>query len=559
MPDQPDFDVVIVGYGPTGALLAILLAQQGHRVGVFERWPDIYGLPRAVHFDDEVGRIFQAAGVRREVLAITDPVPDFYEWRNRDGEVLLKIDWATPGAQGWPTANFFSQPALQRVLHRRVRELPAVSLYTGWEVNAAVQSDDHVTVEAQEGSVGRRGHWSGTGASRSFTSHYLVGADGANSSIRQIMGADFHDLGFLPFDWLILDVIPHDSEREWSPMNWQLCDPRRPTTIVSGGPNRRRWEFMRLPGEEIEDLNTTATAWRLLEPWGIAPQTATLERHAVYRFMARYAQHWRAGRMLLTGDAAHLMPPFAGQGMCNGLRDAMNLAWKLDLVLTGRASDELLDSYQRERLDHARQWIEFSAALGGVICVLDEAEAAERDARMLAGGADPARVLPAAPPQRLGEGLFVTEQPAAGTHFVQGSVRRGGESGLFDDVVGHGFSLIGYEHDPWSPLDEAGRAFLQELGARILHIAPGADGGAVERVTDLDGVYASWFAAHACTVALVRPDFHVFGVAQDDAGVRELVARLRRSIGTAGEPIHSPDPAALSGGHPRQCSPEVRP
>src|SRR5262249_33963339 len=153
----------------------------------------------------------------------------------------------------------------------------------------------------------------------------------------------------------------------------------RPTTLVSGGPGRRRWEFMRLPGEDVDELNRVDTAWRLLAPWGVHPDNAELERHTVYRFQARWVDTWRKGRVLLAGDAAHQMPPFAGQGMCSGIRDASNLAWKLDLVLAERAPAALLDTYPSERIPHVAAVIDFSMALGKVICIADAAEAAARD------------------------------------------------------------------------------------------------------------------------------------------------------------------------------------
>ena len=506
-----DFDVAIVGYGPTGELLSILLAQLGYRVGVFERWPSIYELPRAVHFDDEVGRIFQAAGVRDEILAVTDPVPDFYEWRNRGGEALLKIDWATAGSQGWPTANFFTQPDLQRVLDRRARELTGIQLHLGWEVTSVENRGEVVAFQAERCPPNEGGAGTRSSEFREVTARYLIGADGANSRIRQLIGTAFHDLGFVPFDWLILDVVPNDSERVWSPMNWQLCDPVRPTTIVSGGPGRRRWEFMRLPNEPVETLNTEETAWQLLEPWGMTPETAELERHAVYRFMARYAEEWRQERVLLAGDAAHLMPPFAGQGMCNGLRDGMNLAWKLDLILSGNATGQLLDTYQAERLDHARQWIKFSAALGEVICVLDEEQAAERDRRMIAGGANPAEVLPAAPPQRLGDGLFL-RQASAGVHFIQAPVEKDGRRGLFDDVIGTGFMLIGVDEQAVDGLGARTESHIAAIGGQILHLSDEPD-GAGRGFRDLSGAYREWFETNGVAAVLVRPDFYIYGIA----------------------------------------------
>ena len=173
---------------------------------------------------------------------------------------------------------------------------------------------------------------------RTVTTRYVVGADGANSLVRQWIGSTVTDLGYF-HDWLVIDLLMHAplEDFDFSPPAWQLCDPARPTTLVPGGPGRRRFEFMRLPTETVDELNEAETAWNLLAPWGITPATAKLERHTVYTFQARWCDTWRKGRLLLAGDSAHLMPPFAGQGMCSGLRDAFALAWRLDLVLDGRA------------------------------------------------------------------------------------------------------------------------------------------------------------------------------------------------------------------------------
>ena len=188
------------------------------------------------------------------------------------------------------------------------------------------------------------------------------------------------DLGF-EYDWLIVDMLLHEP-LDLEARAWQWCRPERPTTVIPGGaPHRQRWEFMRLPGETIDELNTAETAWRLVGEFGLTPENAVLERHVVYTFRARWCDQWRDGRLLLAGDAAHLMPPFAGQGMCAGLRDAENLAWKLDAVLGGKAPDSLLDTYGPERIGHVRHFIELCVGLGRVICVTDPEAAAARDAR----------------------------------------------------------------------------------------------------------------------------------------------------------------------------------
>src|SRR5215510_4699449 len=281
----------------------------------------------------------------------------------------------------------FNQPALEALLARRAAEL-GVDVRRGVEVTAVDQGEGHVVVTG--------------GDSSTVTARYAVGCDGANSVVRRLADLPVEDLGFF-YDWLIVDVIL-DEPRVFDPINLQICDPARPTTAVSGGPGRRRWEFMRLPHEPLDELGDETRAWELLAPWDVHPGNARLERHAVYTFNARYARRWRAGRLLLAGDAAHLMPPFAGQGMCSGLRDAANLAWKLDLVLAGRAPDSVLDTYHSERVPHVRAMIEFSMALGRVICVADPAEAAARDAAMTAAARDGQAITPP-PPVALGPGV----------------------------------------------------------------------------------------------------------------------------------------------------------
>lgn len=501
-------DVVIVGYGPVGQLLAILLGQLGLRVVVLERWAEAYPLPRAVHFDHEIARVLQGAGVMEALAGRTEPV-SIYEWRNAAGEILLRFGRETGSAvSGWPESNMFSQPELERILDARVRSLAGVTVLRGCEV-VAIEGDAH-GVRA----VARRNG----GEPTSVRARYGVGCDGANSFVRESLGLAFSDLGFA-FDWLVVDLMP-DEMREWDPINWQLCDPARPTTLVSGGPGRRRWEFMRLPGERIEDLNTAAAAWRLLAPWDVRPDNARLERHAVYTFRGRWADPWRRGRWLLAGDAAHLMPPFAGQGMCSGLRDAANLAWKLAAVLGDRAGDALLDTYTSERLPHVRLLIDFSVALGKVICVADPDAAAARDRDMVAA-AQAAGLRTPAPLPPIGAGCFAAGDPNAGRLFVQGRVRAGGRVGRFDDVTGGGFVLVSPHGDPARHLDAKTAERFAALGGRTAHVPPD---------TDLDGSYARWFESAGAGVALQRPDFYVFGAAPriEDANalVGALLARL---------------------------------
>jgi 2-polyprenyl-6-methoxyphenol hydroxylase-like FAD-dependent oxidoreductase len=500
-------DVVIVGAGPVGLALGRMLGLQGHEVLILERWPRPYPLPRAVHFDDEIGRVFQSMDLTDEIEAISDPVPDFYEWRNAAGEALVRIDWSGTGPCGWPTASFFSQPELEATLATAVDRMDNVTLRRGVEV---IGLDD----QGSEVVVTCTGEGQDTFTVRSC---FVVGCDGANSFVRHRMGTPSRDLGFF-FDWLIVDTIPLD-EREWSPMNWQLCDPARPTTVVSGGPGRRRWEFMRLPGEDRDLLNTTGRAWELLQPWGRTPENTRLERHAVYSFAARWAQRWNSGRLAIAGDAAHLMPPFAGQGMCSGLRDAANLSWKLDRVLRGQSGMALIDSYTSERSTHLQHAITMSVELGKVICVLDEALAAERDRRMIEACADPARVLPVTALPVLGDGVTADTIDVAalrGTLLPQFPVGRRGKAERLDTATGPGALLLidGVDY----PLAKATEQILESCDVRVLTIAVQGD----PDLLDETRFWADWFAVNDIACVLVRPDHYVFGALQSRADIDQL-------------------------------------
>ncbi len=322
----------------------------------------------------------------------------------------------------------FHQPSLEALLEDRARDLSTLVLRRGVEAVNLTEGDDGVTIHARKHD----------GVAVDVRCRYAVGCDGANSTIRQVLDIATIDLGFF-YDWLIVDIVL-DEQRVYDPINVQVCDPARPTTVVSGGPGRRRWEFMRRPDETLDDLNSTDAAWRLLAAWDVTPDNATLERHAVCTFTACHATRWQNDRVLLAGDAAHLMPPFAGQGMCSGIRDVANLAWKLDLALGRRGGDSVLDSYTEERLPHARAVIDFSIELGRIICVSDPAEAAARDELMRGMFTETAASIPPLPP--IVGALLPDDDPVAGHLFPQGMVAVGGARKRFDDVHGVGWRMV---------------------------------------------------------------------------------------------------------------------
>ena len=524
MTHETDFDVIVVGYGPTGELLSILLGQLGYRVGVFERWDSIYNRPRAVHFDDEVGRIFQAAGVKDEILAITDPVPDFYEWRNRHGEALLKIDWARPGAQAWPTANFFTQPELQAVLDRRVAQIPSITVHTGLEVYGFEDRGDTIVAQThvREGSGNDRE----SGTEREVTARYLIGADGANSTVRELIGSQFHDLGFVPFDWLILDVIPHDQERVLDP------DELAAVRSVTADHCRVGWPGPPALGGDAPSGRTDRDA----EHRGDCLEAAGAVGHHAgdgdVGASCGLSVHGPLCRAMATGACLTRRRRGASDAAVRGRRDVQRLARRDEPRLETRSDlvwkspDDLLESYQAERLDHVRQWIDFSAALGEVICVLDETAASERDARMLAGEADPMRVLPAAPPQRLGDGLFL-QQPQAGTHFIQAPVEHQGEAGLFDEILGVGFVLIALNQVALEFVTAADRERFSDIRGRIFYLD---DDPGQEAIGDPTGAYRGWLEQSGTIAVLVRPDFYVYGVAGEASAVQTLIESLSNDL-----------------------------
>jgi 3-(3-hydroxy-phenyl)propionate hydroxylase len=277
---------------------------------------------------------------------------------------------------------------------------------------------------------------------------------------------------------------------------------------------------MRLPGDH-DDFGSPATAWRLLEPWGFTPANAVLERHARYTFGARLTDPWRRGRMLVAGDAAHQMPPFAGQGLCSGLRDAASLAWRLHLVMAGQAPGTLLDTYGTERGPQVQAEIDFSVELGKIICVLDPAEAAARDENFLPIAEAGPMPVPDRPP--LGPGVLVPGDPHAGKLALQAPVGRDGSPGRLDDIAGGRWVLLGQSADPADTLPGELARWWGSLGGRSFRVA--ANGP----VDDRTGAYGRWFGSLERDIVLVRPDAYIFGTA-GPAGAAGLVDALRSAL-----------------------------
>lgn len=515
------YDAIQIGYGPVSEILALALARQGRSIAIFERWKERYPLPRAVCIDHEMYRMLAALGLRDQLPAVSHDGP-WYRWFNADWKELLAIDWSAESISGGPEVNFVHQPTLEAMFADAVTACPNVDLSLGWEAVEVRQTPDYAELVARN---------TDSGETRTFRARYLIGADGANSMVRQAIGSSREDLGF-EADWLVIDVLPNEGVMLNIPPAAQYCNPERPTTIVPAGIKDgryyRRWEFMRLPHETSEELEHEAVAWKLLEPW-VKRDQATIVRHKVYSFRSLLADTWRKGRLLIAGDAAHVMPPFMGQGMCAGLRDDWNMAWKLGLILDGKAGDELLDTYQPERRPHVRDVIELSMFLGKIICIPDPVKAAERDEAFFSG-----KVPPPAPFPCLTDGVLRRDasgavQLPAGLLSPHGKVRLGAEQGRFDDVVGLGFVLMARHAETLKSLGSRQQSILMTLGAKQIHIVA-ADANTPGAAQDLDGKFLPYMARHGIEAMLVRPDYYLYGAVSKADDVSDLVDDLAADL-----------------------------
>lgn len=507
----PEYDVAVVGYGPTGATLAGLLALRGLKVVVFERDKDLFALPRAVHFDGECMRVFQTLGITETLLPnlIVGAGMRFVNARNE-----LLIDWNRPpgiGPQGWCASYKFHQPDLERALRAQVAQSGRVDVRLRHEVFALDEVDEvderdghdrhdaHVRIRFEDTANGHLSH---------TTARYVVGCDGARSTVRRFLGTELADLKSHE-RWVVVDVLLAGERPDLGDHSIQYCDPARPTTYTRGPHNRRRWEIMVMPGDDERRIGTSDWIWARLARW-ITPDNAQLERSAIYTFHSVIAKGWRRGRLLIAGDAAHQTPPFMGQGMAAGIRDASNLAWKIADVLDGALPASLLDTYESEREPHVREFIETAVQLGSVIQATDHDAVTARDRDMTA-----AMRRFTTPEPHLGEGWHA----GAGSGRIAPQPFMDDGSRL-DDAVGYRFALV---------VDSA----LAE------HVCAAMNARQSERVAIVaarDAALADWLASTGARALLMRPDRYVAGIAHDLAGVAALLARAGIRLAEAERP-----------------------
>lgn len=483
-------DVLVVGLGPIGDVLTGLLKVHGLSVIAIDREADIYPLPRAAVFDEEVMRIFQMIGAS-EAIAPLCRVPDGYQFTSATGEILMHFPMRPGfGAYGWEATYALHQPGVEAALRTRLAELGA-DIRLSTVLKSFSQDAAGVTAEVE----GPEGPYT-------ISAQYIVGCDGAWSPVRESFGTSLFDYGFEE-PWLVIDSIIEDGD-DLPQIPSQICDPSQPTTFLRMSGPRYRWEFMLKPGDDPETFASDEGLARLLAPWNVMHRIQ-IERRAIYRFHGLIAKDWRSGRAIIAGDAAHQMPPFAGQGMCSGIRDAGNLGWKLAAVVRGEASDALLDTYQQEREPHVRGIIERSIEFGQTVCVLDAEAAAARDAAMLAARAA-GEQQPMIPYPPLAEGCLMGG-PESGELFIQPVI----DGQRMDDRLGLG---------PWlitkTATDTAMKQFV--IGSDVLG--------------PYSGPLADWLTERGADAVLVRPDRHVFGIGRtsDLIGAWEAGLAIRAKL-----------------------------
>jgi 3-(3-hydroxy-phenyl)propionate hydroxylase len=542
-----DVPVVIVGAGPTGVAAAIMLAQRGVRSLVLERYPESYPLPRAVHLDDEVRRVLQGLGVDEGFAAIG---------RSAAGLRLLGADHRViaefrrddvSGVHGHPQSTLFDQPDLERLLRAQLARYPQAELRTGIQVTAVQQFTGEPAWPIR---VQYRQSWPG-GTVGSVTAQFVLGCDGANSLIRDYVGTQLEDLGFEE-RWLVLDLRCPAPLAVWDGVE-QVCDPRRAATAMRIGADRYRWEFRLHEGESVAELSAPDRLRDLLAPWtGPAPE-AELEvlRAAEYTFRARLASRWRNGRIFLLGDAAHQTPPFIGQGLGAGLRDAHNLTWKLALLLDPDGerlqlpAEQVLDSYQSERRPHARALIRLAVVAGWAMtggqdraatlrrvllngfCRLPGATGMilDRPGPPLSAGPLVLRTRPWDRLERFARQRHRFRDPAGGL-VPQPWVLTGGILQRLDDVLGTGFALI-----TDGPADPELAALAARLRARVLRLAEGPGGDPEAGETVIDSVeLRHWLSARGVGGVLLRPD-RVVMMAAPTASHRAALFTIARPLG----------------------------
>ncbi|MGF6607448.1 3-(3-hydroxy-phenyl)propionate hydroxylase [Paraburkholderia sp. WSM4175] len=566
-------DVAIIGAGPVGLMIANYLGLQGVRVVLIERLDKIIDYPRAIGLDDEALRVFQSVGLADALLPHTTP-DHWMRFVTSNGHCFASIEPRTDEF-GWSRRNAFIQPLADRVLYEGLQRFPHVEVRFGHTVNSFTQDGSGVTIEAQHAQSGRR----------TIRASYMVGADGGNSFVRRTLDVPFEGRT-KPNQWIVVDVR---NDPIGSPHVYMHCDPRRPYVSAALPHGIRRFEFMVMPGETEEELSKPENMAALIRKVVAEPEKVDYIRKRVYTHNARLASSFRVNRVLLAGDAAHIMPVWQGQGYNSGIRDASNLGWKLAMVVKGVAGDALLDSYTAERRSHARSMIHLSEVAGDIFAPTSRFGIKFRDAfvrtfnlfpavkryfvemrfkpmpryesgvvllartprkhgwlaRVLerSGHSAPGRLLGLMSEKResrLGRLVYGRDphcHSPVGRMFIQPRVRTvSGEVVRLDDVLGNRFAIVGWGAEPTFGLSEQARAIWQRLGGCFVVAKPDTQLSFhddvpedVIAIGDVNTRLKDWFTRVPESVVLLRPDRFVAGMGSPQQ-VSQLVVELARQL-----------------------------
>ncbi len=508
------FDVAILGLGPVGSLGAILLAHAGLSVVVIERDKTVYRLPRAVNLDGEIVRALQPLGLAEEVDGLLQKVRpgERVGFVNSRHEFLFGRDAADFGANGWQPMNMFDQPELEGYLREQVLGLPGVTACVGYEAQTFSQDARQVHVQ-----ITKDAH------QETISAKYLLACDGASSLVRRDLGIEWLNLGY-DHDWLVVDIVTRPGHTLGN-TTMQVCDPDRISTYVCTKDPYRRWEFKLNPGETREEMLAEDKIRELVEAW-TPPGTYAIRRAAVYQFHAATAAQWRRNRVFIAGDAAHQTPPFLGQGMNSGMRDVVNLAWKLRLVLDGVADETLLESYQLERDAHAHDLVDWAVAVG---MLMEHTAAVEAAAR---AGEPP----PATPPglQTAGYGQGRDQPPLRSGVLVESQVSDNGTTGFLlsqpivctppgrqvrlDELLGPNFCVLA-KNPAAAKLNARSQQILHAVNGRVCTL---------ENLREVRGHIDRIFARADAVV--VRPDRYIFGHTDDRHNLDTLMDLLAEKL-----------------------------
>lgn len=511
-------NVVIVGAGPVGVLTANLLGLQGIPVLLVDQNPGILEIPRAISLDQDALRILQAAGFGEEVSKCMPSISSI-EMISPFGGTFAKINSAG-SFDGHPHLVSIYQPELERILRNGLKRFPHVRLLSECTYSSHTETELKVIINVS---------WKGVDCK--VTTGYLLGCDGAHSRVREKQGWSLKGSSYKE-DWLILDVAK--TPRTLDKVEF-ICDPKRPVAHVPGPNGSQRWEFLLRNGERREDMEKPSKVRELLKPWGDV-SSMEVQRIAVYRFQAKVVDCMGKGRVFLLGDAAHLTPPFAGQGLVSGMRDSFNLSWKLAAVLKNSASPKILSSYHIERKPHTIKTIRLAVLLGSVIMTRSKLKAVFRDIVFKFLYYTPLKRflldLRIRPKNSFIHGLFLKRFKLSKSNLTPGSIfpqtpvkLNDGSWKLSDNLFDPKLYLVGFGKHPSSVLDSHSIALWNQMDGKMLFIA--TQQSVVESdsmIPDAEDVTSSFFSAFGGIerFAIVRPDRIVVSVFSSENANRAI-------------------------------------